>query len=261
MQVVILIVILIVILTWVLGFIYINDFSISSKKLQQYKRLLVIFPHPDDEVINAGGLIQKLSHLGANITLSILSKGEKGTSDGHIENNLKQIRTEEAKRAAKHLGVSTLIHEDFGDGDLMKHKKELTMYIDDLIKKDNPDLILTYDQSGLYGHEDHIVVSEIVTNLVKTKYSTIDLWYPSLPKRVFSLITLPEHMAKDTEFLKKRAFPSIRIFTGYGLVKKIHAVYEYRSQLQSFKNSFPIKLIPLWFYYSMQLYEYYSEAD
>lgn len=260
MYFILLAVILITIIPWLVGFIFANEFQIKLKKLPSYKKILVIFPHPDDEVINAGGLMKKFSQQGIQVTLAILTKGEKGTEDGHQENNLKQIRTEEAKKATKLLGVSTLIHEDFGDGELVKHKEDLTHYIDKLIQKTGLDLIITYDLSGLYGHEDHIVLSEIVTRLVKHKYKNIHVWYPSLPKRIFSMIQLPEHMAKDPDYKRKREYPTFRVFVGLGVINKIHAVYGYKSQIQSFRNSFPIKWIPLWYYYSMQLFEYYAEA-
>lgn len=249
----------ILIIPWLVGFFMVNDFHVRQQSLPPYKNVLFIFPHPDDEVINAGGLIDTFSKAGTKTTLVILTKGERGTSDGHVDNTLKVIRAKEAQKVEKILNVKTFIQKDFGDGELAKHKTELTTYIDKLMGTVTPDLVVTYDLSGLYGHEDHIVVSQITTELIKNKYSNIHLWYPSLPKKVLSLIHLPEEMAKDPQYQKNRAFPTIRIFVGASIFDRIHAIYAYKSQLLSFRDAFPFKFIPLWYYYSMQLFEYYAE--
>jgi LmbE family N-acetylglucosaminyl deacetylase len=255
------IILLIIIIPWLVGFYMVNDFHVKQTSLPHYKQVFFIFPHPDDEVINAGGLISEFSKVGSRTTLVVLTKGERGTIDGHSDYNLKTTRTKEAQQIEKILGVKVFIQKDFGDGELVKHKTELKEYIDTLLNQTGPDLVVTYDLSGLYGHEDHIVCSQIVTDLIRMKYPNVHLWYTSLPKKVLSLIHLPEQMAKDPNYQKNRAFPAIRIFVGSSIADRIHAIYTYKSQFQAFRNTFPIKFIPLWYYYSMQLFEYYAEAN
>jgi hypothetical protein len=74
---------------------------------------------------------------------------------------------------------------------------------------------------------------------------------------VYSLIALPEHMANDPEFRSRRKMPNKRIFTGTAGIARIAALYCFKTQLDSFRKTFPVPQIPLWFYYSMQIFEYY----
>src|SRR5690606_35792035 len=102
--------------------------------------------------------------------------------------------SKEAREVSKILGVSELIQEDFGDSELKSKKAQLTTYISQLIENKRPDLVVTYDLSGLYGHDDHIAASEAVTDILRADHSNTDLWYVTFPKRTIEMIKLPEHM-------------------------------------------------------------------
>src|SRR5690606_16401089 len=119
-----------------------------------------------------------------------------------------------------------------------------------LLSKTKPDLVVTYDLAGLYGHPDHIAASQVITSLIKTKHKHIQLWYPSFPKRVLAMMSLPEHMAKDPEFKNKRATPQFKIITLAQMPQRLRAVYAHHSQLATGKNAFPVKFLPHWFYHS-----------
>lgn len=246
---------------WIFGFFISNDFSVPTANISKYKNVLIIFPHADDEVLTTGGLIGALKSQGSKTTLVILTKGEKGTSNGEWQNDIKEIRVAEAKKASDIFGISTLIQEDFGDGELVNKREELTQYISNLLEKTKPDLVLTYDEAGLYGHEDHIVVSEVVTELVKSKYKTSELWYASFPTRVLNMMKLPEHMAKDPNFKNKRVSPNQKVFIAPHILNKVSAIGAYKSQIKSFEDGVPIKQLPLWFYHTMPFYEYFYKVD
>lgn len=249
--------IIIFILPWFVGFLISNDFILPTHNIKKYKKILIVYPHPDDETLASGGITKKFIDQGTEVTLIVLTRGEKGNDDAHLETSLKKIRENELYNATKYLGVKNVILEDFGDGELITKKKELTSYFEEKIIEIHPDCILTYDLAGLYGHEDHIVTSEILTDLVQKKYTSITLIYASLPKRALALISLPEHMAKNPRYAARRVSPNMKIWIGANMYYRIRALYSYASQLYSFRKSFPIPWIPLWYYYSMQLYEYY----
>ena len=128
-----------------------------------------------------------------------------------------------------------------------------------LILETNPDLIITYDLSGLYGHNDHIVVSEIVTEIAKANKT--ELWYTTLPKKMLDRINLPEHMSTDNNFKLRRSLPNIKILTASHTLNKIRAVYTYKSQHNSFQEGLPTKIIPMWFFHSLPLYEYFYRVE
>jgi len=251
------IVLVIVLFPWLIGFIISNDLSVPNGEIKKYKKILIVYPHPDDETLASGGITKNFVDQGSDVTLIVLTRGEKGTDDAHLDTTLKNIREDELTTASSILGVKHITLEDFGDGELSKKRKELTKYFEQKISELQPDSILTYDLAGLYGHEDHIVTSEILTELVKSKFTTIALLYASLPKRALALITLPEHMAKDPRYAARRVSPNMKIWIGANIYFRIRALYSYASQLYSFRKSFPVPWIPLWYYYSMQVYEYY----
>ncbi len=252
--------VLLVIIIWIVGAFLTNDFYLQTKNIQKYKKILIIFPHADDEVLHTIGLIRNASQYVNKTTWVILTKGERGTHDAHVDNNLKAIRTKEAQEAAKIYGVTKLIQEDFGDDRLHTKRKELTGYIETLIKNEKPDLIVTYDLAGEYGHPDHIIVSEITTELVKKKYKNTVLWYATYPKLIYNMGNFPTHMAQDPNFMKRRAPAQFKIFLGWNIIKKIQATYVYKSQFQSFQSAIPYN-IPPWYVFSMFICEYYNAAN
>ena len=251
----------VVIICWLSFFFYISDFSVKFANVKKFKKLLVIFPHPDDEVLSAGGLLKLLAQNGTKTTLLTLTKGEKGNPSGVFDLKLKKIRTKETGEASKILEIDRLILQDLGDGEIVNKQVKVKKIISKTIEEEKPDLVITYDRSGLYGHEDHMVVSEIVTSLIKNKYKNISLWYTTYPKRDLDMAKLPEHMAKDLNFKNKRTLPTNKVFIGLNIFNKLRALYAYKSQYSSYRNGLPIKFIPLWFVYSITLFEYFHEVN
>jgi len=259
---IILIALLIILLLWMTGFLVATDFSVPLEDARQFHRVLVIFPHADDETITCGGSLHRLSAEGGAVTLVLLTKGERGLNATH-NGSLKDVRTREARAVTTILGISKLVQEDLGDGELRSKKQELRMFIDTLIKQEKPDLLITYDLAGLYGHADHITCSEIITELKKTRFQEVPLWYVTFPKRVLARIKLPEDIVIDPHIQERRAFPTHKLFIGVSVFPKIKAWYTYKSQRASLRDGIS-KCIPiwsLWFFLSMVLHEYFAEAD
>src|SRR6186713_493624 len=69
--------------------------------------VLVIAPHPDDEVIGCGGALQLRVERGEHVSVAFLTSGELGLKHLSQEKAWK-IREAEAKRAARILGLATL---------------------------------------------------------------------------------------------------------------------------------------------------------
>lgn len=247
-----------VLIVWLVIFFLLTDFSYPNINTSVVKKVLLVFPHPDDEVLTCGALIKKCAIEKKQIIYLCLTKGEKGQEGATFNPKLAEIRSREANKVAKILGITKLILDDFGDGELKNKKNVIKKRIREIVQKEKPDLILTYDLSGLYGHEDHIVVSEIVTNLVKN-INKIKLWYVSFPPNFYRLTKLPTHMASDPEFVKRKTIPNLKFFVGYDALTKIKALYTYKSQLFAFKKGTP-KFVPLWFILSTRFFEYYHEV-
>src|SRR5436190_17149793 len=196
---ILLIMLLIIPLLWMTGFLVVTDFSVPLRDARPFHHVLTIFPHADDEAITCGGFLHHVARGGSVVTLVILTKGERGTPNAALDVGLEDIRTREARAVAAILGISKLIQEDFGDGDLRDKKQELTTFIDMTIEREKPDLLITYDLAGFYGHADHITCSEIITELKKTRFQEIPLWYVTLPKRMLARVEQPEYIATDPQ--------------------------------------------------------------
>jgi len=129
------------------------------------KKVLVIFPHPDDETVMTGGLIQKLHSLGSKVTLVCLTSGDQGKIHIHGHGlSLGQIRKGEFTRAVTRLGVTDFEIFNFPDGKLRQTRiwqPVVTEYVRHF------DLVFTYDPSGVTGHPDHIALSLYLIKLLK----------------------------------------------------------------------------------------------
>ena len=257
---ILLIILLLIPFLWLTGFLLVTDFSIPVKDAKQFHHILAIFPHADDEAIMCGGTLHRFSIRGKTVTLVVLTRGEKGTRTAISSASLKEIRTKEARAAAAILGISKLIQEDFGDGELHEKRQELKMFLHALIEQEKPDLLLTYDLAGLYGHADHITCSEIITELKKTSFHEIPLWYVTLPKKVLARVKPSDYLVTGSNFREKQSLPTHKLFIGASVFPKIKAWYAYKSQRAALKEG-TTKLLPFWFFLSMVLFEYFADVN
>jgi N-acetylglucosamine malate deacetylase 1 len=116
-------------------------------------RILIIAPHPDDEVLGCGGLIRKLADEGQQIYVLIMSRGiPKLYSDEKVNN----VRNE-ARAAHQILGVKETLFLDY-------HAPVLDTYPVSDISRDIAGIISKYSITDLYLphrgdiHNDHTLV-------------------------------------------------------------------------------------------------------
>lgn len=140
---------------------------------QGRKVLMVIYPHPDDETMGAGGLLQVAKSLGWKTIVIILTHGEAGQMHIHPHGRTtKEVRDQELKTAVQILQVDKLVQGDFGDGQLKPQKQLWSVWLTKVIAKHNPGWIVTYDHSGISGHPDHICLSLVLRNVPAKLYWT-----------------------------------------------------------------------------------------
>lgn len=73
----------------------------KAGRLQGFGRTLIVAPHPDDEVLGAGGTIARLSKAGVDASVAIVTKGRPPAYPAEEVAAIK----DETKRAHAHLGV------------------------------------------------------------------------------------------------------------------------------------------------------------
>ncbi|MFF7201590.1 N-acetyl-1-D-myo-inositol-2-amino-2-deoxy-alpha-D-glucopyranoside deacetylase [Streptomyces sp. NPDC008141] len=145
------------------------------------RRLLLVHAHPDDESINNGATMALYAAAGAQVTLVTCTLGEEGevipADLAHLgpdrEDRLGAHRIGELAAAMRELGV--LDHRflggpgrfrDSGMMGLPQNRREgafwntpvddAALYLVDIIRSVRPQVLVTYDPNGGYGHPDHI---------------------------------------------------------------------------------------------------------
>lgn len=141
---------------------------------------MVIAPHPDDAEIGAGGLIARWIIEGNEVVYVVCTYGEKGTCDPTLSSeDLKKIRKEEQKAAAKILGVKEVLFLGLPDQEL-EDTPEFRKEIVRLIRHYRPQVVVTTDPYRQYiWHRDHRICGQVVLDAV-FPFARDRLAYPEL---------------------------------------------------------------------------------
>lgn len=158
------------------------------------KKLLCIFAHPDDESFGPGGTIAKCARSGVEVCLLCTTYGEAGQNNKSRKSKpVFKERKKELKKAAEILGIKKVSFLGFLDGEISNHDiGYLTDKIAKKVKKIKPQVLLTFDLAGHYGHLDHIAVSLSTTfafyKTEKLANGPSKLYYQALPKSVEKIL-------------------------------------------------------------------------
>jgi LmbE family N-acetylglucosaminyl deacetylase len=139
--------------------------------------LMAVHAHPDDEASSTGGVLALYSDQGVRTVVVTCTNGEFGDApgqvkpgeDGHDEQAVAQLRLEELRQSCKILGVSNLEllgYHDSGmpDWDYKDRPEafcnvpldEVAGRIAGLIETYRPQVVISYDDKGMYQHPDHV---------------------------------------------------------------------------------------------------------
>jgi len=165
-----------------------------QKYLPTKSNILVLAPHPDDEVIGCGGTLLLHKNLGSIINCVYLNRSEQSRflTGIPLEERVK-IREAEAAKVAQELGVSNthfLCDLNFKiKDDLLKNS--LAVFIN---KKYRPDIIFI----PWYGddHPEHVLINQYLSEikldmdlLKSTLVIGYEVWTPIFRPNIFSNIT------------------------------------------------------------------------
>ncbi len=137
------------------------------------------FAHPDDEGFGCGGTLAMLVAKGARVTIVCVTNGDVGEiSDPALATpqNLHLVRQEELRQAMAVTGVQDtrfLGYRDSGmvgtadndhpDSLCQAQPDRVAERLAEIMAEVRPDLVLTHDPTGGYGHPDHKMVYETTT--------------------------------------------------------------------------------------------------
>ena len=159
------------------------------------RTLVAVLAHPDDET-PIGPILVRYAREGVQVHLVIATDGAEGASNTTIPRGpeLAKARAEEARCSAAALGATAPILLGFPDsklGDFLGDQSllfRLTQRVAEELARLHPDAVITWGPDGGYGHPDHRMVSNIVTQLMRAGA-------PGVPERLFYM-SLPAEMIK-----------------------------------------------------------------
>lgn len=207
----------------------------------QRMKLLLIVPHPDDEVYGASGTLMELLAGGHRCGLVTLTRGEAGRTLGLAEGPEELARMREVELAAclEVIGLTTTpgsVHEQHAFPDKYLKDQPLEALVEvahEAMTRHRPETVLTFPPNGSNGHPDHVTTHRAV----KAAWDRLPegerpaLWY-------YASSTPPENEELRAEWLP----PNLsRDVTGH-ITRKLQAIACHRTQALStvdFIRKFP----------------------
>ena len=165
--------------------------------------LMAVHAHPDDEAIGTGGILARYADEGVQTVLVTCTNGELGDAPGglkpgdpgHDEQVVVPLRLRELEASCEVLGVSHLELLGYHDSGMAGWPQndapgsfwrtpidEPVARLADLMRKYQPQVVVTYDENGFYGHPDHIQANRITQAAVKECGIPVKLYYTALPR-------------------------------------------------------------------------------
>lgn len=128
-------------------------------------RLMTIYAHPDDESFSAAGTMAQAVRTGHPVAVVCATRGEEGKiADPSLatQDNLGPVREQELRTAMAAVGVRDVIFLDYIDGHLAEADQEEALgRVVAQIRRFQPDVIVTFDPKGGYGHVDHMAIHRL----------------------------------------------------------------------------------------------------
>lgn len=142
--------------------------GVAASQSATGRRLLAVFAHPDDEALCAGGTLALCADAGQQVTVICATRGEFGpVSDPALVHGstLAAVREHELRASCAVLGVRDVRVMGLPDAGVQWAAEEVDALgsLEDAIRSLRPHAIITFGPDGLYGHPDHVAISELVT--------------------------------------------------------------------------------------------------
>ena len=181
------------------------------------KRLLLVHAHPDDETINNGVTMAKYAADGIDVTLVTCTRGEEGevlvdsllnlasSKDDklgeHREVELKDAMHELGIKDFRFLGAPSKKWRDSGMMGMPQNDRKDVFWQADLddaanelvkiILEIKPQVLITYDEFGGYGHPDHIKAHQVAMRAAEIAsqqgWQVSKIYWNTMPRSVIQM--------------------------------------------------------------------------
>lgn len=192
-------------------------------ELFRFKRVVIVAPHPDDEVLGCGGLMQQLILLNCKILILAVTNGTQShpNSRKYSPDQLNILRPQESLEALNCLGVlqsTERVELNLLDGQIHLQTDQLWQSLDNIIQADDI-LICSY---VFDGHPDHEAVGKTVQAYATAKqilYLHVLIWAWHWAEPLDARIDW--HSAKAYHLTEEQ------------LIKKHQAILQFKSQIEA----------------------------
>lgn len=168
--------------------------------------LLCVHAHPDDEASTTGGILRTYADQGIRTVLVTCTDGALGDApdgrppdeDGHDPAAVAAHRSEELARAVEILGISRAEQLGYPDSGMEGWPQNdaadsfwrtpvavAAERLVPILLEERPQVVVTYDERGNYGHPDHIQAHRVTMAAIDASGLTPSVFYSAIPKSAF----------------------------------------------------------------------------
>lgn len=190
------------------------------------RKVLVLSPHPDDDIIGCGGTIYKYHLKGAEITSVYMTDGRKGDPK-YNEEELVSTRREETKKASAIIGIDNLVFLDNRDSELASNSKTIKE-VSQIIKDIKPEAVFL--PFLLDNHPDHMATSNIFIEAMRVS----DVKAVCYGYEIWTLLSSPNCIVDITEQIeiKRKAMEQFQIqLAQFNFIEGIVGLSRYRGTM------------------------------
>jgi len=165
--------------------------------------LMAVHAHPDDEATGTGGVLAKAADEGIRTVLVTCTDGGCGDGPdgvkpgepGHDPRAVAAFRRAELEASCAVLGIEHVEMLGYADSGMVGWATndapgsfwstpvdEGAARLAELIERYRPDVVVTYDENGFYGHPDHIQAHRITMAAVAATGTAAKVYWTTVPR-------------------------------------------------------------------------------
>ena len=181
--------------------------------------LLCVHAHPDDEALFTGGIeahyadreVRQVLVTCTNGALGFDGQG-RGSREEHFDADpVVATRSAELEASAEILGIDRVVMLGYADSGMAgwpenehpdafvnQPRDEVVARLVALMEEERPQVVVTYDANGFYGHPDHIAAHEVTVAAVEACGIPDKLYTVAIPETALAgFVELAEHGGMD----------------------------------------------------------------
>jgi LmbE family N-acetylglucosaminyl deacetylase len=164
--------------------------------------LMAVHAHPDDEATGTGGVLARYAAEGMRTVLVTCTDGGCGDGPGGVKPGdpghdpaaIALMRRQELEASCDILKISHLEMLDYADSGMMGWPtndapesfwqtpvEEGAARLAELLERYRPDVVVTYDENGFYGHPDHIQANRITMAALEMTGLASKVYWTTMP--------------------------------------------------------------------------------